>query len=230
MQLRCTALLFDLDGVLVDSRAVVERTWRLWAARHQLDVEGVLRVVHGRRSRETVREVAPHLDLDAEVAWVDATEVANSDGLRAVPGAQRLVSTLPADTWAVVTSGGQTLARSRLEAAGIPAPRLLISSDDVVNGKPAPDGYLLAAERLGRAPATCLVFEDAPPGIAAARAAGARVVALTTTHAADRLQGAVAMIPDLTLLPVAAAERRTTKTRRRRWRRTPRRRSRPTAW
>jgi len=200
--IRCAALLFDLDGVLVDSRAVVERTWRRWAARHQLDPEVVLRVVHGRRSRETVRELTPHLDLEAEVAWVDAMEVASRDGLRAVPGAQRLVSSLPADAWAVVTSGGQTLARSRLEAAGVPVPRVLVASDDVVQGKPAPDGYLLAAQRLGRDPASCLVFEDAPPGIEAGRAAGARVVALTTTHTADRLQGAVAIITDLTRVDV----------------------------
>lgn len=196
VEFRCNALLFDLDGVLVDSRAVVERTWRRWGERHQTDIEPFLRVAHGRRTRDTLQALAPHLDVDAEAAWLDATELADLDGLVAVPGAARILSALPSGSWAVVTSCGRALALRRLEAVHLPAPALLITSEDVQQGKPAPDGYRLAAERLGHDPASCLVFEDAPPGVAAARAAGARVVALTTTHPAEALGNAGAVIPD----------------------------------
>jgi mannitol-1-/sugar-/sorbitol-6-phosphatase len=197
VRLRCEALLFDLDGVLVDSRAVVERTWRRWARRHDLDPAELLRVAHGRRTRETLQAVVPHLDLASEVAWLDAAELADVDGLVAVNGALRLLSALPAGAWAVVTSGGHALAERRLDAAGVPIPRVLVASEDVTLGKPAPDGYQLAAKRLGCEPASCVVFEDAPPGVAAGRAAGARVVALTTTHSAPQLQEANVVIANL---------------------------------
>lgn len=197
LQLRCEAFLFDLDGVLVDSRAVVERTWRRWAQRHQLDPERLLRVAHGRRTRETLQAVVPHLCLDSDVAWLDAAELADVDGLVAVEGALRLLSTLPPSAWAVVTSGGRALARRRLESASLPIPRVLVTSEDVTGGKPAPDGYLLAAKRLGCEAASCLVFEDAPPGVAAGRAAGARVVAITTTHSAHQVEEADAAIANL---------------------------------
>lgn len=196
MEIRSKALLFDLDGVLVDSRAVVERTWRRWAQRHQMDVEPLLRVAHGRRTRDTLRAVAPHLDLDLEVAWLDAAELADLEGLVPVAGAGRLLAVLGASSWAVVTSCGRALARRRLEAVGLPVPPVLVTSEDVTRGKPAPDGYRLAAERLGSEPASCIAFEDAPPGVAAAREAGARVVALTTTHPPAQLENADVVIPD----------------------------------
>jgi sugar-phosphatase len=198
LQLRCEAFLFDLDGVLVDSRAVVERTWRRWAQRHQLDPECLLRVAHGRRTRDTLQAAVPHLDLDTEVAWLDAAELADFDGLIAIEGALQLLSMLPTTAWAVVTSGGRALARRRLESAGLPVPPVLVTGEDVTRGKPAPDGYLLAAKRLGCEPASSVAFEDAPPGVAAARAAGARVVAISTTHSAAQLQDAAAVIPNLT--------------------------------
>ncbi len=197
-------MLFDLDGVLVDSRIVVERTWRRWAQRHQLDPEPLLRVAHGRRTRDTLQAAAPHLDLDSEVAWLDAAELVDFDGLFPVAGALQLLSTLPAGAWAVVTSGGRTLARRRLESVGLPVPRVLVTSEDVTRGKPAPDGYRLAAKRLGCQAASSLVFEDAPPGVAAARAAGARVVALTTTHTPQQLLDADAVIRNLTGIDVRA--------------------------
>jgi len=196
MELRCQAFLFDLDGVLVDSRSVVERTWRRWAERHQLDPTPLLQIAHGRRARDTLRMVVPNLATDAEVEWLDATELADREGLRVVPGADKLLAALPSNRWAVVTSCGRTLARLRLESAGLPVPDVLIVAEEVKQGKPAPDGYLLGAKWLGRDPAECLVFEDAPAGIAAGRAAGARVVGLTTTHAADDLTGVDATIAD----------------------------------
>jgi len=198
MEIQCSAFLFDLDGVLVDSRAVVERTCRRWAARHGLDSETVLRIAHGRRTRDTVTAVAPHLDLEQEVEWLDNAELVDVDGLAEVPGIRQFLATLPAGSWAVVTSCGPALARLRLTAVGLPIPEIVVTSDDVAQGKPSPDGYQLGARRLGHDAAACLVFEDAPPGIAAARAAGARVIALSTTQPDADFTGAEAVLPDFT--------------------------------
>jgi mannitol-1-/sugar-/sorbitol-6-phosphatase len=198
MEISCAALLFDLDGVLVDSRAVVERVCRLWAARLGVDSDALLRVAHGRRTRDTVRIVAPHVDPEPEVAWIDNAELLDTEGLVEVPGVRRFLTTLPAGGWAVVTSCAPDLARLRLSAVGLPIPEVVITSDDVSSGKPAPDGYRLGATRLGVDPAACVVFEDAPPGIAAGLAAGARVVALRTTHPNTDFAGATAVIPDFT--------------------------------
>jgi len=199
---RCKAFLFDLDGVLVDSRAVVERTWRRWAQRHDVDPDALLRIAHGRRTMDTLQVAVPHLARDEEVAWLDTTELQDVEGLRVVPGAEQLLSVLPPDRWAVVTSCTRALARLRLLSVGLPVPSVLVVSEEVRHGKPAPDGYRLAADRLGYDPAACLVFEDAPAGVIAGRTAGARVVALTTTHSAGDLVGAEAVIADFSKLHV----------------------------
>jgi sugar-phosphatase len=196
MQFRCSAFLFDLDGVLVDSHAVVERASRSWALRHQLDPDMVLRVAHGRRSSDTVKAVAPHLDAAREAAWIDAAELGDVEGLKPVPGAAELLAMLPPSRWTVVTSCGRALAERRLTAVGLSVPKLIVTSEDVSRGKPAPDGYRLGAERLGYAADACVAFEDAPAGIAAARGAGARVIGLTTMLAGHELTGAEATIPD----------------------------------
>ena len=196
MEIRCSAFLFDLDGVLVDSRAVVERVCRLWAARLGVDAEALLRVAHGRRTRDTARIVAPHVDPVREAAWIDNLELQDTEGLVEVPGVKGFLTSLPARSWAVVTSCAPDLARLRLSSVGLPIPEVVVTSDDVANGKPAPDGYRLGAQRLGVDPAACVVFEDAPPGIAAGLAAGARVVALRTTHPDADFAGATAVIPD----------------------------------
>ena len=188
--------------MLVDSRAVVERTWRRWAQRHHLDPDTLLQLAHGRRTRDTLEAAAPDLAIDGEIAWLDAAELADVDGLRVVPGASQLLSVLPADRWAIVTSCGRALARLRLGSVGLPVPEVLVVSEEVKNGKPAPDGYRLAADRLGYDAAECVVFEDAPAGVVAGRAAGARVLGLTTTHSALDLPDTEATIPDFTSIHV----------------------------
>ena len=176
-------VLFDMDGTLVDSRAVVERTWRNWAERHGLDAEAILAVSHGRRTEETVRRFAPaRLDVELETENLVASEVADVRGIRAVSGAQELISSLSPRNWAVVTSASRALATRRMTAAGLPLPALMIAAEDVSSGKPDPEGYLLAAARLGAAAKDCLVFEDAPAGVEAARRAGCDVVAITAAR------------------------------------------------
>ena len=196
--LRCRAVLFDLDGVLVDSEHVVVRTWKRWAARHRLDIPDLVRRAHGRRSIETVREVAPELDAIAEARWLEGIESSDAEGLAPLPGAEELFRAIPPDCRAVVTSGGRGLATFRLTSVGFPSPAVLISADDVQRGKPAPDGYLLAAEQLGVPPAECIVIEDTPPGIAAGRAAGATVLAVATTFPIAELDRAHVVVSSLT--------------------------------
>jgi sugar-phosphatase len=202
--LRCRALLFDLDGVLVDSRRVVERTWERWAERHNLDPWPIIRIAHGRRARDTLRDIHPHLAVDEEVAWLDDCELHDVEGLRAIPGAKELLSSLPPHRWAIVTSCGRQLAEVRFGAVGAPKPDVFVVTTDVPRGKPAPDGYLLGAGRLGVAAGDCIVFEDAPPGIAAGRAAGARVIGVATTHPAADLKDVAAIVPDLRSVRVHA--------------------------
>src|SRR5258706_8731800 len=168
-----------MDGLLVDSRAVVERTWQRWAAeRHPIDLDRLLHVAHGRKARDTLLIMAPSLATDTEVAWLDATELADVEGLRVLPGAKELVAALPRDRWAIVTSCGRDLARLRLGSVGLPEPDQLIVAEEVKRGKPAPDGYRLGADRLGFEPRDCIVFEDAPAGVAAGKTPRARVLAL----------------------------------------------------
>jgi mannitol-1-/sugar-/sorbitol-6-phosphatase len=182
----CSAVVFDLDGVLVDSTAYVEQQWRRWATSRGLQPEPFLRVCHGRRALETIRMAAPHLDAEAEVrAFVPLEESAAELG--PLPGALRLLTALPAGTWAVATSGSRAVATSRLRRAGLPVPPVLVCAEDVTRGKPSPDAYLLAARSLGCPPEQVLVVEDAPAGIQAARTAGMAIIGLTTTHPAGLL-------------------------------------------
>lgn len=185
----CGALLFDLDGVLADSTALVEKVWRAWARERRLDGDEVMAVAHGRRAEEVVRSVAPHLATEQEVAFLEDRE-ASTAGIRAIAGARALVTSLPERSWAVVTSGTTVLATARLEALGFPPPAALVTADDVARGKPDPMGYLAAAGALGVLAHDCVVIEDAPPGIEAARAAGMRAIAVTTTYAAEQLAAA----------------------------------------
>ena len=182
----CGAVLFDLDGVLVDSTRHIEEQWRRWALTKGLPPEPFLRVCHGRRALETIRLAAPDLDAEAEIAAF-VPESADPAVLEPIEGAARLLRTLPGGCWAVATSGSRKTATGRLRAAGLPIPGVLVCAEDVVRGKPSPDVYLMAAAKLGVPPGNCLVMEDAPAGIQAARSAGMRVIALTTTHPSTAL-------------------------------------------
>jgi sugar-phosphatase len=178
------AFLFDMDGTILSSIAAAERVWARWARRHGLDVAAFLPTIHGMRSVETVRRLGlPGVDAQAEAAAITREEMDDVEGIEAIAGVEVFLAALPADRWAVVTSAPRALALRRIAAAGLPVPPLLIAAEDVTQGKPAPDCFVLAATRLGVAAGECLVFEDAPAGIAAAEAAGASVIVITTTHA-----------------------------------------------
>lgn len=194
--LRCAAVLFDFDGVLVDSTGVVARQYEVWARENGLDPEAILHSAHGVRTVEVVSRVAPHLDAEAETIKIERRE-AEDPAARIMPGAIDLVRSIPMGKWGVVTSGGRLLATSRMERLGIPMPRVLVTAEDVVHGKPAPDPYLKGAERLGVPPAKCIVVEDALAGIRAAHAAGMQVISLPSTYPVEELHEADVIVPEL---------------------------------
>lgn len=172
----CTAVLFDSDGVLVDSDASVLAAWTRWAGEAGLDPGVVASSAHGRRAADTVAAVLPQAAVVEGLARINSYEVEDAARVRAIPGALDLVSSMPTGTWAVVTSGRRALAEARLRAAGLPMPAVLVTADDVGRGKPDPEGYATAARLLGVDPAHAAVVEDAATGMAAARAAGVRQV------------------------------------------------------
>jgi sugar-phosphatase len=198
MHCRVDAILFDIDGTLVDSTAAVVRTWTTWAAKHGIDADEILRVCHGRRTEDTLGMFLPAEQHATAMAELERLELADLDDVRALPGTHSVLRRLPADRWAAVTSGSGELMRTRLTAAGLPIPEVLVSAEAVEAGKPDPEGYLKAAAALGRDIRRCLVVEDAPAGISAGRAAGARVLAVATSHPASELTSADAVIADLT--------------------------------
>jgi sugar-phosphatase len=179
--LACSAFLFDLDGVLIDSTPAVARVWKQWAIEHGFDPEQVIRSAHGRPSISTLRDYLPNADHELENREVERREIEDLQDVRAFAGAQSLLSVLPRKRWTIVTSCTRSLAQVRLQAAGLPVPERMVTSDDVERGKPDPEPYLTGAARLGFPPHECVVVEDAPAGIRAGRAAGARVIALRTT-------------------------------------------------
>ena len=188
------AILSDLDGVLIDSAAVVEHTWRTWAERHGLDADAIVPTVHGRPGAELVAELAPHLDVAEEMVWLEEFEIEAANRVRAFRGAAEALAQAPV---AIVTSCTEPLARARLRATGLPVPDVLVTADRVPRGKPAPDPYLIAARELGVDPARCAVLEDAPAGIAAGKAAGATVFAIASTHDPAELAQADSVHADL---------------------------------
>ncbi|MEU3016618.1 HAD family hydrolase [Nocardiopsis sp. NPDC007018] len=200
MRISVDAVLFDIDGTLVDSTGAVERTWRLWGEAHGIDSDEILAVSHGRRSEDTIALFLPEEQVAEAAAELEELELADLDGVTALPATRELLTALPSRRWAAVTSGSRRLMRTRLEAAGLPVPEVLVTADDVTKGKPHPQGYLRAAAALGFDPARCLVVEDAPAGIRAGLASGAAVLAVATSHGRTELEGlgATELIDNLT--------------------------------
>ena len=188
--IRCRGVLFDLDGVLVDSTPAVSRVWASWAREHGFEPDKVVKNAHGRPSIATIRELLPQADHAAEDREVERREIADVEGVIPLPGAMELLQALPLQRWAIVTSCTRPLAGVRIGAAGLPKPKHLVTSSDVRRGKPDPEPYLKGAQLLGVPPSECVVIEDAPAGIRAGKAAGARVLALRTTASDAELQQA----------------------------------------
>jgi sugar-phosphatase len=201
--IRCKGILFDMDGILISSLGSVERSWTKWALMRGVDPEQALKVVHGRRSIETVALLRPDLDAATENLIIENLEIEDRDGVAVLPGVLELLAKLPRDRWTVVTSATGPLARVRLEAGGIPVPERIVAADDVSEGKPHPAPYLAGAALLGFAPGECVVFEDADSGANAGRAAGCIVVATTFSHSVESLAAADYLIEDLTGVDVA---------------------------
>lgn len=193
-QIKCSAVVFDLDGVLIDSKMSIERCWRSWAGKKGLDPAPFLRVAHGRQTADTIRLVAPELDAEAEAAKLAREEAKVPTGVSAMTGAHELLKSLPSERWGVVTSGSGRVAEARLGQAGLPVPAVLVCAEDVTHGKPDPEGYVTGATRLGVAGWECAAVEDSPPGIESARAASMRTIAVSTTHRCEELEEAEAEI------------------------------------
>lgn len=193
----CSAILFDLDGVLIDSTRSVDRQWRAWAQRKGIDEEKVIAIAHGVRTIEVIQQVAPYLDADAEVREIESREAEDREGVAVMPGAAELLRSVPMGRWCVVTSGTRLLASARMRFGGLPVPEVLVTADDVTRGKPHPEPYLRGAELLGVDPTECLVIEDAPAGIQSAHASGMKVIAMASTFATDALGHADAVIVKL---------------------------------
>ena len=191
VEVNCEGLLFDLDGVLVDSTPAVARVWSKWAVAHGFDPEETVRKAHGRPSLATVKELLPNAaDPIAENEVVLRGEIEDTDGVVPLAGARELLQSIPPERWALVTSCSRPLAEVRLKAARLPLPKNMITSDDVNAGKPDPEPYLKGAALLGVPGSRCVVFEDAPAGIRAGKAAGALVIALRSTAEDHELEQA----------------------------------------
>ena len=207
LEISCRGLLFDLDGVLVDSTPAVARVWTKWAIAHGFDPEETVRKAHGRPSLATIKELLPNTaDHIAENEVVLRGELEDTEGIVPLPGVCEFLQSVPQDCWALVTSCAKPLAHVRLKAAGLPVPQKMITSDDVRRGKPDPEPYAKGAALLGFSPSECLVFEDAPAGIRAGKAAGARVLALPTTEHDNELKAAGAdwILPGYSHLSLAS--------------------------
>jgi mannitol-1-/sugar-/sorbitol-6-phosphatase len=207
VKIACRALLFDMDGVLIDSTPAVARVWTWWASEHGFDPEQVVHAAHGRPSITTVREYLPRADHLAENREIERREIEDTHGIVPLPGAMELLRALPRERWAIVTSCTRPLAEVRLRAAGLPRPISFITSNEIKQGKPAPDPYRNAAQALGFDPADCVVIEDAPAGVQSGKGAGARVIGLLTlTEGAElRASGADWIVKNCAAISVATA-------------------------
>lgn len=199
---RCSAVLFDLDGVLLDSTRVVAAQYTRWALENGLDPVAVMHAAHGVRTIEVIQRVAPHLDAEAETRKIEEREAVAGEVVR-MPGAVELVNSIPVGRWCVVTSGTRFLATTRMRRFGVPIPDILVTADDVTRGKPDPEPYLRGAELLKVDPAECVVVEDAPAGIRAGHAAGMKVISLPSTYPESELHEADAIVSGLSKIKVS---------------------------
>jgi mannitol-1-/sugar-/sorbitol-6-phosphatase len=198
----CQAVLFDLDGTLIDSTNRIDRLWRWWAERHGIPFEQLEGKIHGRPAVESFRLIDPALPIEQEVEELETEEIRDMHDVHLIPGAPGLLRRLDPSRWAIVTSGSPRVAHARLQYTGLPLPSVLVTAAEIEHGKPAPDGYLVAARRLGFRPAECIVVEDSPVGVDSGKAAGMGVIAIAYTHPAEELAAADAIIPDLAHLDV----------------------------
>jgi mannitol-1-/sugar-/sorbitol-6-phosphatase len=200
----CAAILFDLDGVLIDSTGSVGTQWRAWAREHGIVAEKVLAIAHGVRTVEVIRTIAPHLDAEEEARRLERRAARDQAHVAIMPGAVEFVKTIPPDRWGVVTSGGRVVASARLRLGGFSTPKALVTAEDVVNGKPHPEPYLKGAKLLRARPEECLVIEDAPAGIRSAHNGGMKVVGFASTYKREELQEADAVVSAFRQLSVVA--------------------------
>ncbi|GAA3076193.1 MULTISPECIES: HAD-IA family hydrolase [Actinomycetes] len=203
------AALLDMDGTLVDSRAVVEKLWLRWAQRHQLDPELVLQTVHGRQGQESMAILLPDRPEEEnlrENREMLATEAVDTEGIVAVAGASALLAAVEGRPHALVTSADARLAAARMDAAGLRMPDLRVTAEDVTASKPSPEGFLKAAEALGAAPADCVVFEDSQAGVEAGLAAGMTVIGVGSHAAEFEPAWAVEDLTEITVQPTPRAD------------------------
>jgi sugar-phosphatase len=204
--IKASAILFDLDGVLANSIAVVEEAWKIWTTENGLDFDTVMQVTHGRRKPEILEIILPGRDPQPHIDRLTELEGERISAVKPIVGATALIAQLPAGRWAIGTSGERPAALARLRQVGIAPPPVVISSEDVSRGKPNPEVYLKAAAGIGIAPELCLVFEDAPAGIAAALAAGMAAVAVLTTYPASAFPAAAPRVQDFSRVSVTGED------------------------
>ncbi|WP_370548376.1 sugar phosphatase [Edwardsiella tarda] len=205
--MKCKGFLFDLDGTLVDSLPVVERSWINWAKRQGINPQQVLAFIHGKQAITSLRHFMPDADaarLQEEFEWLEELESRDTEGVVAMPGAVELIATLQALQlpWGIVTSGSVPVAYARCKAAGLPKPAVFITAEQVQRGKPEPDAYLLGAQKLGLAPGACAVVEDAPAGILAGLTAGCQVIAVNAPAETPKLDKATLVLSSLAPITV----------------------------
>lgn len=205
--MQCKGFLFDLDGTLVDSLPVVERSWCHWADRHGIDHQDVLNFIHGKQAITSLRHFMAgrtEEEIQAEFTWLEQIEATDTEGIAALPGARKLLEHLNKARipWAIVTSGSIPVAHARHKAAGLPTPEVFITAERVTRGKPEPDAFLLGAELLGLAPKDCVVVEDAAAGVLAGLNAGSHVIAVNVPADSPRLSEADFVLTSLTALGV----------------------------
>ncbi len=205
MELEVSGILFDMDGILVSSLGSVERSWAKWGRMRGVDGAKAIQTAHGQRAIETIRVLRPDLDDEEELRVIEQIEMDDTEGLEVLPGVAELLGSLPEGSWTVCTSATERLARSRMEHAGLVPPSVFISADTVKHGKPHPEPYLRGAMLLGFAPGRCVVFEDAPAGCEAGKAAGCMVAATLFSHTAAQLAAADYLVQSLQAVRVTGA-------------------------